>query len=178
MKVRTTQIKDLIVFENDVFIDNRGYFLESYNELWFKKLKIDVHFSQDNVSMSKKGVLRGLHFQEQPYSQAKLVQVLQGEVFDVAVDLRRDSSTFKQWHAEILNDSNQKLMFIPEGFAHGFIVLSDYALFHYKCSSAYNVESSKTIKWDDKDINILWPIEPISISDKDQNGQSLKDYLI
>jgi dTDP-4-dehydrorhamnose 3,5-epimerase len=177
MKIKTTQFPGLVIIEKNVFADSRGYFFESYNKVWFDLLKLDFTFVQDNVSMSTIGVLRGLHFQQQPFAQAKLVQVLQGEVFDVVVDLREDSPTFKKWHAEIISESNNKAMFIPEGFAHGFLTLSSSALFHYKCSNLYHPESSKIIRWDDEDIDIMWPNKPTSISDQDSKGLSLKDYL-
>jgi dTDP-4-dehydrorhamnose 3,5-epimerase len=178
MKIKKTQLPGLIVFEKDIFVDQRGYFFEIYSKTWFEKIKLNVDFVQDNVSVSTKGVMRGLHIQALPYTQAKFVQVLQGEVYDVVVDLRKDSPTFKKWHAEVLSESNKSVMFIPEGFAHGFLVLSESSIFHYKCSNFYNPESSKTIKWNDEEIGIIWPKTPTSISDRDNNGLSLKDYLL
>jgi dTDP-4-dehydrorhamnose 3,5-epimerase len=174
MKIKTTGIKGLIVFERQMFSDNRGYFYESFNKTWFDSLKLDIGFWQDNVSFSKEGVLRGLHFQKNPFAQAKLVQVLQGEVFDVALDLRKDSPTYRQWHAEILSESNGRMMFIPEGFAHGFLVISESALFHYKCSKKYSPENSITIFWDSA--SIFWPKQPKCISEQDEKGKTLDEY--
>jgi len=176
MKLQITDIQGLVVFEKQKFIDSRGYFFESYNKDWFTSLGVNIDFWQDNVSFSKKGVLRGLHFQTTPFEQAKLVQVLQGTVFDVAIDLRKNSKTYKRWHAETLSETNGKTMFIPEGFAHGFLVLSESALFSYKCSSRYSYEHSMIIKWDDPELNIIWPENPEEISEKDKNAITLNEY--
>lgn len=178
MRIKTPQLQGLIVIEKDIFVDSRGYFYEIYSKEWFERINLKVDFVQDNVSFSNKGVMRGLHIQAQPYTQAKLVQVLQGEIYDVVVDLRKDSTTFKKWHAEVISETNKKMMFIPEGFAHAFLVLSDLAVFHYKCSNFYNPNSARTIKWDDEEIGIIWPKKPTSISDRDNKGLSLKDYLL
>lgn len=176
MNFKLTGIQGLIVFEKDIFIDDRGYFFEAYNKSWFELLKLNIDFWQDNISFSKKGVLRGLHFQKEPFAQDKFVQVIIGEVFDVAVDLRKDSRTFGKWHAEVLSESNKKVMFIPKGFAHGFLVLSNEAIFNYKCSNKYSKEDSVTINWNDKDLNIFWPKNPSLISEQDKKGISFKEF--
>lgn len=165
-----TGIKDLYIVEPSVFSDNRGYFVETYNFNDFADAGLSAVFVQDNQSKSKKGVLRGLHFQVN-YPQAKLVRVLSGEVFDVAVDLRKDSSTYKKWFGIILTGQNKKQFYIPEGFAHGFLVLSDEAEFAYKCTNFYHPEDESGIIWNDKSIGIEWPLDQIGIpilSDKDK----------
>jgi len=148
-----TPIKDLYVIEPTVFEDHRGYFMETYNENEFKKAGLNVDYVQDNQSKSKKGVLRGLHFQSK-YPQGKLVRVIKGEVFDVAVDLRRNSETYGKWYGVILTEENKKQFYIPEGFAHGFLVLSDEAEFTYKCTDFYHPEDEGGIIWNDPDIGI------------------------
>ena len=164
-----TGVKDLFIIEPQIFEDSRGYFFESYNEADFIKAGIDKKFVQDNQSMSLRGVLRGLHFQKE-HPQAKLVRVISGEVYDVAVDLRKGSATFGKYFGVILSAENKKQFFIPEGFAHGFLVLSEKAEFAYKCSDFYQPSDEGGIIWNDKDIAIDWPIpegvEPI-ISEKD-----------
>jgi len=172
MKIKITEIQGLVVFENDFHGDERGFFYESCNEKWFQN---KVHFVQSNISYSKKGVLRGLHFQEQPSAQGKLVQVIQGEVFDVAVDLRKDSKTYKQWHGEVLSGVNHMMMYIPEGFAHGFLALED-SLFTYSCTNFYSPEHSKSIRWDDEDLNIFWPNSPTDLSKSDEYAMKFKEY--
>lgn len=163
------EIEGLYVIEPTVYADSRGYFFESYNEADFIKAGIDKKFVQDNQSMSLRGVLRGLHFQK-GHPQAKLVRVISGEVYDVAVDLRKGSATFGKYFGVILSAENKKQFFIPEGFAHGFLVLSEKAEFAYKCSDFYQPSDEGGIIWDDKDIAIDWPIpegvKPI-ISEKD-----------
>ena len=163
------EIEGLYVIEPTVYADSRGYFFESYNEVDFIKAGIDKKFVQDNQSMSLRGVLRGLHFQKE-HPQAKLVRVISGEVYDVAVDLRKGSATFGKYFGVILSAENKKQFFIPEGFAHGFLVLSEKAEFAYKCSDFYQPSDEGGIIWDDKDIAIDWPIpegvKPI-ISEKD-----------
>ena len=166
-----TTIPGLIVFEPKVFEDARGYFYESYNQAVFASQGIDLNFIQDNQSRSGRGVLRGLHYQLEPYGQAKLVRVLSGEVWDVAVDLRKSSPTFGQWYGEILSAENRKQMLIPVGFAHGFAVLSETAEFFYKCSSVYHKESERGIRFDEPAFGIDWkiPSSEVLISDRDQN---------
>jgi len=168
LKLIETGIKDLYIIEPQIFGDNRGYFMESYNKKEFERLGLHYDFVQDNQSKSKKGVLRGLHFQKN-YPQAKFVRVLEGEVFDVAVDLRKNSKTYGKWFGVILSDENKRMFMIPRGFAHGFVVLSETATFTYKCDEFYHPEDEGGIIWDDKDINIDWPIdfEPL-LSEKDK----------
>lgn len=154
-----------------IFKDERGYFLESFNEkTFFDKTNCNVHFVQDNQSFSTKGVLRGLHYQTGEHAQAKLVRVIQGEVLDVAVDIRPDSPTYGKVHAVILSAENQKQLFIPRGFAHGFLVLSETALFFYKCDNFYNKESEGGILYNDETLNIDWQLDTnqLIISDKDK----------
>ena len=156
MKLTLTPIKDLVVIEPKVFEDQRGYFFEAYNKNTFHELGLDYDFVQDNQSYSTKGVLRGLHFQKQ-YPQAKLVRVLQGEVFDVAVDLRKDSPTYGKWYGVTLSAENKKMFMIPRGFAHGFLVLSDTAVFSYKCDDFYHPNDEGGIMYNDPDIGVEWP---------------------
>ncbi len=167
MKIEKTSIPEVILIEPSVFQDDRGYFMETYQHRRYEEIGITCTFVQDNLSTSKKGTLRGLHFQYSN-SQAKLVQVLQGEVFDVAVDIRKGSPHCGQWAGAILSDKNNHQLFIPEGFAHGFCVLSDVAIFHYKCSNYYSPESEGGILWCDPQINITWPIKNPILSKKDQ----------
>lgn len=173
-----TDIKDVMIIEPTLFGDNRGYFMETYNYKEFSENGIDVTFVQDNQSKSKRGVLRGLHFQiNNP--QGKLVRVIKGEVFDVAVDLRADSETFGKWTSVILSEENKKQFYIPEGFAHGFLVMSEEAEFVYKCTSFYDPSSESGIIWNDEDINIDWPITEdmeILLSEKDKKQKTLKEY--
>lgn len=171
MNIISTSIEDCIVIEPKVFFDERGYFLESFNETVFQeKTGLSVRFIQDNQSMSSRGVLRGLHYQRGEYQQAKLVRVLQGEVLDVVVDLRKDSSTYGQHFTEVLSDSNFKQVYIPRGCAHGFIVRSERAIFSYKCDNVYNKESEGGIKYDDPSLGIDWEydLDDIIVSDKDK----------
>ena len=172
-----TKIKDLYIIEPTVFGDNRGYFMETYNYDEFKEAGLGMVFVQDNQSKSKKGVLRGLHFQKE-YSQGKLVRVLSGEVFDVAVDLRKDSETYGSWFGVILNNDNKKQFYVPEGFAHGFLVTSDEAEFVYKCTNSYHPEFEGAIAWNDPGIGIEWPLEDIEevlLSQKDKKAPILSE---
>lgn len=164
-------IEGLCVIEPKVFGDNRGYFMETYNHNDFKAAGLNMVFVQDNQSKSVKGVLRGLHFQKS-YPQGKLVRVIRGKVFDVAVDLRKESPTFKKWFGVILSEDNRKQFYIPEGFAHGFLVLSDEAEFVYKCTDFYHPEDEGGLIWNDPEIGIEWPLEEIEsllLSEKDKN---------
>lgn len=166
-----TKLDGCFIIEPKIFPDERGYFMESFNENTFQKgVNQNVHFVQDNQSYSSKGVLRGLHYQAGEHAQAKLVRVLQGEVLDVAVDIRPNSSTFGQYEAVILSAENQKQFFVPRGFAHGFLVLSETATFFYKCDNFYNKESEGGISYDDETININWnfPKEQLIVSEKDK----------
>lgn len=178
MNVIKTKIDDVYIIEPKLFYDERGYFFESYNDKEFKEKVANITFVQDNESKSTKGVLRGLHFQHEPYAQSKLVKVVKGKVYDVAVDLRKNSATFGKYVAVILSEENHRQFFIPKGFAHGFLVLSDEAIFQYKCDNFYNKDSEDGIAWDDKTININWPcIDNIILSDKDKNRKQLNQYL-
>ena len=156
MKLTLTPIKDLVVIEPKVFGDERGYFYEAYNKNTFHELGLDYDFVQDNQSFSRKGVLRGLHFQKN-YPQAKLVRVIEGEVFDVAVDLRKDSPTFGKWYGVVLSGENKKMFMIPRGFAHGFLVLSETATFSYKCDDFYHPNDEGGIIYNDPTIGVEWP---------------------
>jgi len=166
-----TKLKGCFIIEPKIIVDERGYFMESFNEKTFcDGVKSEVKFVQDNQSFSSKGVLRGLHYQCQEHAQAKLVRVLQGEVLDVAVDIRPDSETYGQYISVLLSAENQTQFFVPRGFAHGFLVLSETATFFYKCDNFYNKESEGGIIYNDKNINIDWqfPFDNLIISDKDK----------
>ncbi|MBQ9245301.1 dTDP-4-dehydrorhamnose 3,5-epimerase [bacterium] len=170
------EIKDIILVKPQIFGDNRGFFLESYKKSDFYKNGINIEFNQDNHSKSVKGVLRGLHYQAKPFGQAKLIRCVKGRILDVAVDIRTNSSTFGKYVKAELSEDNKHLLYIPEGFAHGFLVLSDEAEILYKASGEYNKNADRGILWCDKDINIDWGIdfEPI-LSDKDKHQPSLKN---
>ena len=176
--VETCNIEGLKVITPKVFGDERGYFMETYNFNDFKEAGIDQVFVQDNQSSSTKGVLRGLHYQIE-HPQDKLVRVVRGEVFDVAVDLRKGSATYGQWFGVLLSEENKKQFFIPKGFAHGFVVLSDYAEFCYKCSDFYHPGDEGGLRYNDPDIAIEWPIPEdmeLNINDRDRNWPSFADY--
>lgn len=176
MKFEATPLPGVWLIEPDVFGDHRGYFKESWNRRRYAELGLDVDFVQDNLSFSKKGILRGLHFQV-PNPQGKLVQALQGEVFDVAVDIRKGSPTFGQWFGAVLSAENHRQLYVPEGFAHGFCVLSETALFAYKCTRLYDAQADRGIRFDDPDIGIQWPLDgPPSLSGKDEKAPLLKDF--
>lgn len=173
-----TKIKDVYIIDVKTYGDNRGYFMETYKESDFKEAGLDYNFVQDNQSSSRKGVLRGLHFQK-THPQAKLVRVLKGEVFDVAVDLRKDSPTYGQWVGVVLSEENKRQFMIPRGFAHGFVVMSDYAEFAYKCDELYHPEDEGGIMWNDPAICIEWPeVGEIILSEKDKVHPSLTDSKI
>lgn len=167
MKFIQTPILGVVVMEPVVHGDHRGFFMETYREDLCRKNNIPVNFVQDNFSRSVYGTLRALHSQN-PYSQGKLVRVVQGEVFDVAVDIRVGSPTFLKWHGEVLSSENRKQMYIPEGFAHGFCVLSEFADFEYKCTSYYAPEYELSIRWNDPEIDIKWPAVERILSEKDR----------
>lgn len=166
MNIIAADIPGVLVLEPRVFGDHRGFFMESWNERTYTQAGITARFVQDNLSRSSHGVLRGLHLQH-PHGQAKLVSVLEGEVYDVAVDVRVGSPTFGRWVAAVLSDENKRHFYIPPGFAHGFCVLSDTALFFYKCSDFYHPESEVTVAWNDPDIGIPWPVSGPTVSAKD-----------
>ncbi len=159
MPFSTTPIDDLLVFEPKVWEDERGYFFESFNQNAFDDFGLNVNFVQDNQAKSTYGVLRGLHYQKAPYGQAKLVRVLQGKVLDVAVDIRKDSKTFGQHYTIILSAENKKQLFVPRGFAHGYVVLSETAEFFYKCDNFYNKSAEGGIRYDDERLNIDWNLD-------------------
>ncbi|MGA9176149.1 MAG: dTDP-4-dehydrorhamnose 3,5-epimerase [Desulfobacterales bacterium] len=174
MKIITTSIEGILIIEPKTFKDNRGFFMETYNQKRYNTSGINPTFVQDNLSYSLKNTLRGLHFQIK-HPQAKLIQVISGEIFDVAVDLRSGSATFGKWTGIHLSDENKRQMYIPKGFAHGFCVLSEFALFHYKCSDFYVPEDEGGLIWSDPDIGIEWPVENPIISEKDNQFQKLFD---
>jgi len=176
MKFNKVGIEGLFVIDPNVFEDDRGYFFESYNKNAFEKNGISDLFVQDNQSKSQKDVLRGLHFQLPPYSQAKLVRVIQGSVLDVAVDLRKDSPTYGQHYSVVISAENRKMFFIPEGFAHGFLTLEDNTIFSYKCSNVYHTESEAALLWNDKDIAIDWGIENPILSGKDNEAECFNEF--
>lgn len=171
---KETAIEGLWAFEPGVFRDGRGYFLETFNHKRYAGLGLEEPFVQDNLSFSRHGVLRGMHFQN-PCAQGKLVSVISGEVFDVAVDLRRDSATFGQWHGELLSSENHRQLWIPPGFAHGFVVTGEHAFFHYKCTGLYAPHAEQSVRWDDPDLAIDWPIETPILSPKDADAPYLRD---
>ena len=173
MNVLRCEIPGLIILEPKVFSDARGFFLETWNQRRYREAGLEVDFVQDNLSSSSRGTLRGLHFQN-PKAQGKLVQVLQGEVFDVAVDLRRSSPTFGRWRGQVLSDQNKHQFFLPAGFAHGFVVLSDTALCQYKCTEFYSAADEMTLRWDDPELGIDWPLKEPRLSERDAKGLPLR----
>ena len=177
MKVEQTPIEDLLVITPNSFEDERGYFFESYSEASFAKNGIDLKFIQDNQSFSKQGVIRGLHLQAAPYAQSKLVRVLQGEILDVAVDIRKDSKTYGQHFSIILSSENKKQLLVPKGFAHGFSVLSENAMVSYKVDEVYHKESERGIRYDDPTLNIDWKValSDVIVSEKDVVLGTLND---
>lgn len=184
--VKNTPIKDLIIIETKIFGDSRGFFMETYNQKSFEELGLDMNFVQDNHSKSKKGVLRGLHFQTR-HTQGKLVRVTKGSVFDVVVDLRKDSKTFGKWYGLELSEENKLMFYIPEGFAHGFLTLENDTEFTYRCTDFYAPEYDSGILWNDEKLNINWNFEKygievknLIISEKDQKQQKFdvsKNYF-
>jgi dTDP-4-dehydrorhamnose 3,5-epimerase len=178
MNVVKTNIPGVLIIEPRVFEDSRGYFFESFSQRVFSKEVADIQFVQDNESKSSYGVLRGLHFQKPPYTQSKLVRVVRGRVLDVAVDIRKGSPTFGQWTSCELTEDNHRQFFIPKGFAHGFSVLSETAVFQYKCDEFYHPESEGAILWNDPQLNIDWqlPASDISLSEKDTKNPLLRDF--
>ena len=177
MKVIDTKIPDVKLLEPQVFGDERGFFMETFRDEWFKKNVANRTFVQENHSKSVKGVLRGLHYQTEN-TQGKLVRVVSGAVFDVAVDMRENSPTFGQWVGEILSAENKRQLWVPEGFAHGFYVLTDEAEFTYKCTDYYNPKAEHSLIWNDEAVGIEWPLEgEPSLSAKDLAGKILKDAV-
>ncbi len=174
MNVLRCELEGLLILEPKVFGDARGFFLETWNQRRYAEAGLGVPFVQDNLSFSRRGTLRGLHFQN-PSAQGKLVSVLTGEVFDVAVDLRRSSPTFGRWHGTTLSEENRRQFYVPPGFAHGFVVVSETALFHYKCTAFYSPQEELTLRWDDPQVGIRWPVENPVLSTKDADGRLLRD---
>ncbi len=176
MKVIETALEGVLIIEPDLFGDSRGFFSETWNRKRYAEHGVDVDFVQDNLSLSAHGVLRGLHFQN-PHPQGKLVQVLEGEVYDVAVDIRIDSPTFKQWIGVSLSADNHRQLYLPEGFAHGFCVVSKQALFSYKCTDFYNPESELGLSWNDPQLAIEWPLANPEVSARDAEGKLLSELI-
>lgn len=180
MEIEETGFEGLLIVKPQVFKDARGFFFETYNEKRYKDAGIDYNFVQDNISSSQRGVVRGLHFQRPPYTQAKLVQVIEGSVLDVVVDLRHDQPTFGKWYAVELTGENHWQFMIPRGFAHGFSVLSEKAVFTYKCDNLYNPQSEGGVRFDDPTLNIDWRIDlkEALTSEKDTRHPYFKELEI
>ena len=176
MKIIKTEIEGLLIIEPRVFEDKRGYFFESWSKDAFENAGLDINFVQDNQSLSSKGVVRGLHFQNPPFAQGKLVRVLKGSVLDVAVDIRKNSPTYGKYLSAHLSEENKTMFWIPPGFAHGFSTLEDNTIFSYKCSGVYNKESEGSLMWNDTDLNIDWQIKNPIISKKDQNSELFTNF--
>jgi dTDP-4-dehydrorhamnose 3,5-epimerase len=176
MQARETGISGLIEIFPNVFPDDRGWFYEFYKEEVFKKLNIPSRFPQENISFSRKGVLRGLHFQREPYAQGKLVTVISGKVMDVVVDLRKNSPTFAKVYYCLLEGDKHNMLMVPEGFAHGFAALED-SIFHYRCTNVYNKSSESGILWNDPDLKIEWPVGKPVVSDKDQQLPTFQELV-
>jgi dTDP-4-dehydrorhamnose 3,5-epimerase len=177
MKVINCELDGLLIIEPDVYGDQRGFFLESWNRQRYVDAGINVDFVQDNFSFSQRGTLRGLHFQN-PLAQGKLVSVWQGEVFDVAVDIRRQSRTFGRWYGTNLTAGNKRQFYIPPGFAHGFAVVSETALFHYKCTEIYAPRNELGFRWDDPDVGIKWPLPAPILSQRDAHAPFLRELPV
>lgn len=176
MEVISTPIKDLFIIQPKIFEDDRGYFYESYNKMSFEKAGIDAEFVQDNQSLSQKDVLRGLHFQNPPYAQGKLVRAIKGAILDVAVDIRKNSQTYGHHFDIVLNEKNKTMLWIPPGFAHGFLTLENDTIFSYKCTNTYNKASEGCILWNDSSLKIKWGIDNPVLSEKDKIGSYFKDF--
>jgi dTDP-4-dehydrorhamnose 3,5-epimerase len=176
MEIKKTNIEDLLIIQPNIHSDHRGYFMESYKKEWFTKNFPTINFIQDNESKSEYGVLRGLHFQKPPYAQTKLIRVIKGEILDVAVDLRNNSSSYLKHQTFILSETKKQQLLIPKGFAHGFLVISKIAIVSYKVDAPFHLESETGISWDDKALNIDWGIskDDIKLSQKDTNYNKLK----
>ena len=178
MNVIETQLRDCVIIEPTVFGDERGFFLETFQSSRYAELaRINLPFVQDNHSRSSKGVLRGLHFQKTK-TQGKLVRVVRGEVYDVAVDIRKSSATFGRWEGVVLSEYNKKQLWVPPGFAHGFVVISDIADFEYKCTDFYDPSDEGSIIWNDPDLNIVWPVHEPILSGKDSSALALANLNI
>ena len=176
MDIIKTSIQGLLLIQPRVFGDNRGYFLESWSKKSYQDIGLDLDFVQDNQSLSQKGVLRGLHFQNPPFAQGKLVRVIKGAVMDVAVDNRKTSITYGRHFSVKLSENNKKIFWIPPGFAHGFVALENDTIFSYKCTEDYNKESEESLLWNDPDLNIDWGVHSPLVSEKDIEAGSFKDF--
>ncbi|MHB8259982.1 MAG: dTDP-4-dehydrorhamnose 3,5-epimerase [Bacteroidia bacterium] len=177
MVIEKTFIDGLLLLKPKIFEDTRGYFFESFNQKTLEDIGIKECFVQDNQSLSQKGVLRGMHLQNPPYAQGKLVRVIKGAVQDIVVDIRKQSSTYGMYFSIELNEQNKTMFWIPVGFAHGFLTLQNNTIFHYKCTNYYNKASEISVLWNDKDINISWEIENPLLSEKDKIGIPLKKFV-
>tara|TARA_B100001758_G_C18185824_1_gene491929 strand:- start:68 stop:610 length:543 start_codon:yes stop_codon:yes gene_type:complete len=175
MEIIKTPIEGLLIIKPDIFGDERGYFFESWSRKLYKNIGLDLDFVQDNQSLSQKGVLRGLHFQNPPFAQGKLVRVIKGSVIDVAVDIRKESKTYGDFFSIELSEVNKKVFWIPPGFAHGFISLQNDTIFHYKCTASYNKNAEESLLWNDPDLNIAWGIDNPLVSEKDMVANNFKD---
>lgn len=177
MIVEKTPIEGLLVIKPKVFEDARGYFFESFNEKLLRQAGLETRFVQDNQSMSQKNVLRGLHFQAPPHAQGKLVRVIKGAVLDVVVDIRRQSPTYGRNFTIELNEQNKTMLWVPEGFAHGFLTLENETIFYYKCNNYYNKESEGCVMWNDRDLAIAWNATAPVLSEKDKAGTSFREFV-
>ncbi|MDI9341473.1 MAG: dTDP-4-dehydrorhamnose 3,5-epimerase [Sediminibacterium sp.] len=177
MEITETKLKGCFIIQPKVFEDARGHFFESYNADVFKKAGLDLQFVQDNQSLSNAGVLRGLHFQNPPFAQGKLVRVITGAVYDVAVDIRKNSPTYGQYVGIELSGQNKTMFYIPEGFAHGFLTLQDNTIFSYKCTNVYNKPSEGCVLWNDPDLGINWNVTEPVLSAKDMEGTLFRDFV-
>jgi len=175
MNIIETELAGLLIIDPMVFGDERGYFFESFNKRIFESAGLETNFVQDNESKSSKGVLRGLHFQEPPHEQGKLVRVVSGAVMDISVDIRKGSSTYGKWEGIELSAQNKRMLWIPPGFAHGFVTLEEDTIFVYKCTRLYHKESENAIIWNDPDLGIDWGIDDPVVSEKDQHAPAFKD---
>lgn len=177
MDIIRTEIPDVLILKPDVFVDERGYFLESYHKLTLNDAGITAEFIQDNESKSQKGVLRGLHLQKPPYAQGKLIRVITGSVLDVVVDVRKKSPYFGKWVSTMLSGENKWMFWVPPGFAHGFLTLEDNTIFSYKCTQYYNKESEMAIRWNDPELRIMWGTESPILSEKDSNASLFNEFI-
>lgn len=177
MIVEKTFIDGLLIIRPRVFEDARGYFFESFNEKLLREAGLNTRFVQDNQSLSQKNVLRGLHFQAPPHAQGKLVRVIKGAVLDVVVDIRRQSPTYGKYFAIELNEKSKTMLWVPEGFAHGFLTLADETIFYYKCNNYYNKESEGCVMWNDTDLNIAWNASEPVLSEKDKAGTPFRQFM-
>ena len=177
MEIIKTPIEGLLVIKPRIFEDDRGHFFESWSKESFKNIGLDLDFAQDNQSLSQRGVLRGLHFQNPPFAQGKLVRVIKGSVLDVAVDIRKDSPTYGEHFSVELSEENKTVFWIPTGFAHGFVALKDDTIFTYKCTGVYNKESEGALIWNDEDLNIDWRVVNPLVSNKDIQAGNFNDFI-